>query len=124
MMVVNPRHYDRWSEAHLVEGCRRLTSGFLFWWSSEMRVSRESFSGPYQRMRTHCTDQRDLDETAPEVCLGVLGSGSSVVLVYDAAEDVAPADLAGCVVGRGEAVGSELPSPVRASLVVVADVGL
>jgi len=23
-----PPHYDRWSGAHLVQGCRRLTSGF------------------------------------------------------------------------------------------------
>jgi hypothetical protein len=53
-MVLNPRHYDRWSGAHLVQGCRGLTSGFLFRRSSEMRVSRVFFSGPYQscvRMR-------------------------------------------------------------------------
>jgi hypothetical protein len=48
-MVVNPRHYDRWSGAHLVQGCKRPTSGFLFRCSSEMRVSRVDFSGPYQR---------------------------------------------------------------------------
>lgn len=48
-MVDDPRHYDRWSGAHLVQGCRRLTSGFSFRRSSEMRVSRVFFSGPYQR---------------------------------------------------------------------------
>ena len=39
-MVLNPRHHDRWSGAHLLQGCRRLTSGFSFRGSSEMRVSR------------------------------------------------------------------------------------
>jgi hypothetical protein len=29
-MILNPRHYDRWSGAHLVLGRRRLTSGFSF----------------------------------------------------------------------------------------------
>jgi hypothetical protein len=48
-MVMNPRHHDRWSGAHLVQGCRRLTSDFSFRRSSEMRVSRVFFSGPYQR---------------------------------------------------------------------------
>jgi len=53
-MVLNPRHHDRRSVAHLVQGLRRLTSGFSFQRSSEMRVSRVDFSGPYQpciRMR-------------------------------------------------------------------------
>ena len=42
--------YDRWSGAHLMQGalCRRLTSGLSFRRSSEMRVSRVFFSGPYQ----------------------------------------------------------------------------
>jgi len=53
-MVLNPRHYNRWSGAHLVQGCRRLNSGFAFPGSSEMRVSRGSFSGPYQP----CTSMR------------------------------------------------------------------
>ncbi len=44
----NPRHHDRWSGAHLLQGCRRLTSGFSFGGSSEVRVSRVDFSGPYQ----------------------------------------------------------------------------
>ncbi len=47
-MVVNPRHYNRWSGARLVQGCRRLTCGFSFGSSAEMRVSRVFFSGPYQ----------------------------------------------------------------------------
>jgi hypothetical protein len=42
-------HYDRWSGAHLAQGCRRLTSGFSCRRSWEMRVSRVDFSGPYQR---------------------------------------------------------------------------
>jgi AhpD family alkylhydroperoxidase len=49
-----PRHHDRWSGAHLVQGRRRLTSGFSYPVPSEMRVSRVLFSGPYQpciRMR-------------------------------------------------------------------------
>jgi hypothetical protein len=41
-----PRHYDRWSCAHLVPGCRCVSSGFAFWRPSEVRVSRVSFSGP------------------------------------------------------------------------------
>jgi len=32
-----------------VQGCKRLTSGFSFQRSWEMRVSRVDFSGPYQR---------------------------------------------------------------------------
>ena len=48
-MVLNPRHYVRWSGAHLVQGRKRLTSGFSFRRSAEMRVSRVFFSGPYQR---------------------------------------------------------------------------
>jgi len=48
-LVDDPRHYDRWSGAHLVQGCRRLSSGFLFWWSAGVRVSRVDFLGPYQR---------------------------------------------------------------------------
>ncbi len=47
--VATPRHHDRWLGAHLVQGCRRLTSGFSFRRSAEMRVSRVFFSGPYQR---------------------------------------------------------------------------
>ena len=48
-MVLNPRHYNRLSGAHLVQGCRRLTSGFAVRLSSEMRVSRVDSSGPAQR---------------------------------------------------------------------------
>jgi len=47
-MVVNPRHYDRWSGVHLVQGCGGLTSGFGFGPRSEIVVSRVFFSGPYQ----------------------------------------------------------------------------
>ena len=47
-MVLNPRHQDRWSGAHLVQECRRLTSGFSFRRSSEGRVSRVDFSRPAQ----------------------------------------------------------------------------
>ena len=39
------RHQDRWFGAHLVQGCRRLTSGFSFWRPSDSRVARGSFSG-------------------------------------------------------------------------------
>jgi hypothetical protein len=35
-----------WSGAHLVQGCRRLTSGLSFGLASEGRVSRVDFSGP------------------------------------------------------------------------------
>ena len=52
-MVLNPRHHDPWSGAHLVPGCRRLTSGFSFRGLSELRVSRVDFSGPYQRCVGH-----------------------------------------------------------------------
>ena len=44
-MLLNPRHDDRWFSAHLMQGCRRLTSGFAFGPASEMRVSRVDFSG-------------------------------------------------------------------------------
>src|SRR5579875_286196 len=52
-MVLNPRHYDRWSGAHLVQGRKRLTSGISFRRSAEMRVSRGDFSGPYQSCVGH-----------------------------------------------------------------------
>ena len=40
-----------------MQGCRRLTSGFSFGGSSEVRVSRVFFSGPYQS----CTRMRMQD---------------------------------------------------------------
>ncbi len=51
-----------------------------------------------------------------------LGSGSPVVFVDDAAEYVAPADLAGAWLVMARQRGYKLASAVRASLVVVADV--
>ena len=53
---------------------------------------------------------------------GVLTSGSPVVFVDDAAEDVAPADLAGAWLVVARRWGRKPASAVRASLVVVADV--
>ena len=53
---------------------------------------------------------------------GVPASGSPVVLVDDAAEDVAPVDLAGAWLFVAEQWGRELASAVRAGLVVVAEV--
>ncbi len=53
---------------------------------------------------------------------GVPASGSPVVLVDDAAEDVAPVDLAGVWLVMARQRGCKLASAVRASLVVVADV--
>jgi len=66
-MVLNPRHYDRWSGAHLVQGRRGLTSGFAFGSSAEMRVSRVDFSGPYQRFVRMCM-QGARAETWPLSC--------------------------------------------------------
>ena len=52
---------------------------------------------------------------------GVPASGSPAVLVDDAAEDVAPVDLAGVWLVVARQRGCKLASAVRASLVVVAD---
>jgi len=54
---------------------------------------------------------------------GVVTSGGPVVFVDDAAEDVAPADLAGAWLIVAEQWGRELASAVRARLVVVTHVG-
>ena len=53
---------------------------------------------------------------------GVPASGSPVVLVDDAAEDVAPVDLSGVWLVMARQRGRKLASAVRARLVVVADV--
>jgi len=83
-MVLNPRHHDRWSGAHLVQGCEGLTSGFSFRRPSEMRVSRVFFSGPCQRcLRTRMQGVRG--EMWPVSC-GFAAGFSSGLLVHRAAQ--------------------------------------
>ena len=74
-----PPPLHRWSGAHLLQGRRRLTSGFSFRRSSKMRVSRVDFSGLAQR--APCRGMQGVRGAMWPVRCGFVTKGASRPLV-------------------------------------------